>query len=147
MADASESHSTVPHRGELFRELGRLQKLSLVMKDLTSLEVKSEEDLKIFNNSLAQCFADQSRIVHVFYSLSEDEQARNALMSAIQSIDNAMRRLCSAMNSEEVGAVNEELSGHIDRWVDVLQSMIKDVIEKAPPPPEGYSETADDVNA
>ncbi|MHC9541733.1 MAG: hypothetical protein AB9903_19680 [Vulcanimicrobiota bacterium] len=147
MADASESHSTVPHRGELLRELRTLQKLSLVMKDLTSQEVKSEEDLKNFSSNLAQCFADQSRIMHIFYSLSEDEQARNALMSAIGSIDNAMLRLSSAMSSEEVGAVNEELSGHIDRWVYVLQSMIKDVIEKAPLPPEGYSETADDVNA
>ncbi|MGV8125467.1 MAG: hypothetical protein AB2L14_37460 [Candidatus Xenobiia bacterium LiM19] len=147
MTDVSESHSTVPHRGQLLRELRTLQKLSLVIKDLTSQEVESEEDLKNFNSNLAQCFADQSRIVHIFYSLSEDEQARNALVSAIGSIDNAMSRLSSALSSEEVRAVNEELSGHIDRWVDVLQSMIKDVIEKAPPPPEGYSETADDVNA
>lgn len=147
MADASESHSTVPHRGELLRELRTLQKLALVIKDLTSQEVDSEEDSNNFSSNLAQCFNDQSRIVHIFYSLSEDEQARNALMSAIASIDNAMLRLSSAMGSEEVRAVNEELSGHIDRWVDVLQSMIKDVIEKAPPPPEGYSESAGDVNA
>ncbi|GEM_PF-3557801 len=146
MAEVSESQPAIPHRGELFREVRRLQRVSEVMKDLTSRKTKPEEELQHLNSTLTQCFADQSRIVHTFYSLSEDEKAKNALLSTIGSIDEAMRRLGSALSSEEVTAVNEEISGCIDRWVDELESLIQGVIERAPPSPDDFRETVDDFN-
>lgn len=144
-----------PAKRELLSELEKLREISAKNERLTKefVEVKikmmdiQQGDGKIENPEeklidlgkeqekiqleMDACAKEQSRIVDIFISLSEDQEAIDKFHSSAKTIENLTEKLNEADDLNDQEKIKEEILHKVEDWISCLEVIVTKVIEGA----------------
>jgi hypothetical protein len=127
----TEEVKTLPSRLFLIQQLQKLRDFSAYNETLTRKITGGEETMEVVRSDIENCVGEQSKIVDLFLSLSEDQSTITKFKETVKSIEDLTAHLDTNFETEEIFQLREKILHAIEEWTSCLETIITGVIVRA----------------